>query len=112
MRYIPTTVHGILDYGSVGGLLALPRLMGWSTRVTQLLTGAALGTLLYSMLTRYELGLVKVLPMQGHLALDGMQGTLMCGAAALLREEDTVTRAGLVGIGMFELGASMMSKTE
>ena len=112
LRIVSTKTHGVLDYLSVGTLLAAPRLLGWGPRATNLLTGAAVGTLAYSLLTRYELGLFKVLPMPGHLALDAMQGALMCAAPALLAEEDGSVSAALVGLGAFELGAALTTKTQ
>lgn len=49
---ISTLVHGILDYVTAPTLIALPRMMGWGTRVTSLLTGAGAGVLGYSVMTR------------------------------------------------------------
>ena len=112
---IPTRLHGVLDYLSAGTLLALPRVLGWSTRVTNLLTGAALGTLGASLLTQYELGLVKVVPVKGHLILDGMSGALLAGAPFLLLDEadlrDNVTPI-LVGLGLFEIAAALLTRTQ
>ncbi len=70
MKLFSTRTHGILDFISVGTLLALPRLFGWSKQTTSLLTNIALGTFIASLLTRYEFGLFKVLPMKGHLLMD------------------------------------------
>ena len=112
MRFVSTRTHGILDYLSVGTLLALPRLLGWSKDVTRLLTGAAVGTLGYSLLTRYELGAVKTLPMQAHLTLDGMSGALLCGAPLLFPDEDGSVTGALVALGLFELGAALTTETE
>ena len=111
-RFVSTKTHGVLDYLSVGTLLAVPRALGWSPNVTRLLTGAACGTLAYSLLTRYELGLKRVLPMTTHLTLDALSGALFCAAPALLPEEDGVVAAALVGFGAFELGAALATKTE
>ena len=107
LRFVSTKTHGVLDYLSVGTLLALPRALGWGPRPTNLLTGAAVGTLAYSLLTRYELGLVRILPMPGHLALDALQGALLCAAPALLPDEDGSVAAALVGLGAFELAAAL-----
>lgn len=112
LRFVSTKTHGVLDYLSVGTLVAVPRLLGWSPRVTNLLTGAATGTLVYSLLTRYELGLKGVLPMTTHLTLDALSGALLCAAPALLPDEDDVVVAALVGFGAFELGAALTTKTE
>ncbi|MCU0494482.1 MAG: hypothetical protein MUD01_23080, partial [Chloroflexaceae bacterium] len=80
MKIFSTRTHGILDYVSVGTLFALPHVFNWHGPVKTLLTGAALGTLGYSLLTHYELGLVKALPMEAHLALDAMSGAMLCAA--------------------------------
>ena len=110
MRFVPTKLHGMLDYLSVGTLLAVPRLLGWDKELTRFLTGAAVGTLGYSVLTRYELGVVKVLPMTAHLTFDGMSGALFCAAPLLFPEEDRATTGALVAFGVFEIGAALTSK--
>lgn len=109
---ISTKLHGALDYSSALLLLALPRLMGWDERVTRLLTGSALATLAYSLLTRYELGLIKVLPMQAHLALDGTSGGLLATAPLRMQDEDQTVKAVLLGLGLFELTVTFLSQTE
>lgn len=109
MNLIPTQAHGILDYSSVATMLAAPRMLGWSGRIRWLVTGAAAMTLGYSLLTRYELGLAKVLPMEAHLALDALSGALFCGTPVLLRDDDQAVLAALFGFGVFELVVVMLS---
>lgn len=72
LRIIPTVVHGVLDYLASGTNLAFPRLLGldaapWAALVPRIdgLAGAG-----YSLITDYELGALKVLPMRTHLAFD------------------------------------------
>ena len=99
MKPISTRAHGVLDYLTAGTLLALPRMMGWGPGATRLLT-------------RYELGLVKKLPMKGHLALDGMSGALLCVAPFLLLDEDEGDATGpLVGLGLFEIVVPLLTQT-
>ena len=112
MKLFSTRTHGVLDYASVVLLLALPRFAGWSRPVTHLLTTSALATLVYSLCTRYELGVVKVLPMPAHLALDGTSGAALCLAAALRKEEPSAVRASLLGLGLFEITASLTTETQ
>lgn len=113
MRIIPTKVHGVLDYLSVAALLGLPRILGWDERVTNLLTGTALATLVYSLLTRYEVGVAGVVPMKAHLALDGLGGAGLCASALVLRDQEEAGVVGaLYGLGIFELSAAMMTQTE
>ena len=82
MRFIPTRVHGILDYATGLLLIAAPWLLGFARYGAEtwipVLLGA--GALAYSLLTDYELGLVKVLPMKAHLALDAASGVLLAAS--------------------------------
>jgi hypothetical protein len=68
--------------------------------------------LVYSALTRYELGLVKVIPMRGHLALDALSGSLLCAAPFTFLDEDTGVTAAIVGFGLFEIFAALTTETE
>ena len=73
MKVLPTYVHGIFDYIGGVALLAAPNLFGfadvggaavWIPRILGIVV------LLQSICTRYELGLVKMLPMKMHLMND------------------------------------------
>lgn len=108
---IPTMVHGMLDYLTAGTLLLLPRLLGWSAAATTLLTVMAVATVLYSLVTRYELSIAKLLPMSGHLALDALSGLGLIAAAFLLPSAGNGQFIGLIALGLFELGASMLTET-
>ena len=101
----------MLDYATAGTLFALPRLLGFDKRVTTLLTGAALGTLAYSLLTDYELAAVRALPMQTHLVLDAGSGAMLALAALLLPGEGAAVRSLLLGLGAFELFVSASTET-
>ena len=109
---IPTKAHGFLDYMTAGLLVTLPRAMGWSNCVTRLLDASAATTVVYSLLTRYELGVVKALPMKAHLAIDAVQGGALIGVAAFLEEEDPEVRATLAALGVFEVGVTLLSRTQ
>ena len=109
-RVLPTSAHGVLDYATVGTLLTAPRLFGWSRATKMLLTGSAIGALGYSLCTRYELGVVKLLPMPWHLALDAASGALLCAAPLALRNETPSAKAALVGFGLFELTAALTTR--
>ena len=110
-RFVPTKTHGVLDYLSVATLLTVPRILGWSAPLTNMLTGVAAGTLVYSLTTRYEFGAVKVLPMQAHLVLDGLSGAVVCAAPRFFADEPAAVKAMLRGYGVFALAASLTTKT-
>src|SRR5688572_2688062 len=71
MKVINTRLHGILDYASAFVLL-LPWFSGYYTGGPDTRILAAVGgiTILISLCTDYEFGLVKLLPMKAHLVLD------------------------------------------
>ena len=92
MTLIPTRVHGMIDY-AVGALLtAAPWLLGFSdhrvaTVVTVLFGVAALG---YAVVTDYELGLYRVLPMRVHLLIDVFWALALLGSPWLFGFSDRV----------------------
>lgn len=110
MKRLSTRAHGVLDLITAGTLVALPRVCGWGDGVTGLLTKLGVGSLGYSMLTDYEFGMVRVLPMRAHLALDALSGATLCAAPWMFPEEDDTTRAALVGLGVFEIGAALLTR--
>ena len=112
MKLFSTRTHGVLDYLSVGALIALPRVLGWKKDATSLLTGAALGTLGYSLLTNYELGAIGALSMKAHLALDAMSGAMLCAAPLLLSPQNKQVNTTLVGLGLFELAAATLTEKQ
>lgn len=112
MKLIPTKLHGVLDYAYTVLLFALPRVLGWGQRVTALLTVLAIGGLIYSLLTRYELGAFRVLPMKTHLVLDMMVGAVLVAVALLWGDEPAAVRIGMGALGAFELGAALVTDPE
>jgi hypothetical protein len=83
LRVIPTGVHGVLDYLASGVNLAFPGMLGlhddapWAALVFRIdgVAGAS-----YSLITDYELGALKVLPMPAHLAFDAARGAFMASS--------------------------------
>ncbi|MFZ1250165.1 MAG: hypothetical protein WAR37_01830 [Candidatus Microsaccharimonas sp.] len=72
-QFIPTKVHGALDYIVGIALILAPWLfnfasVGGPAVVIPIILG--IGLILYSIFTRYEWGLVKVLSMPYHLVFD------------------------------------------
>jgi hypothetical protein len=73
MKFIPTKVHGVLDYIVAIALIFAPMIFGFSQ-----IGGAAvvipvvlgIGLFLYSLFTKYEWGLIKVIGMPYHLVID------------------------------------------
>lgn len=109
MKWISTRTHGVLDYSMAVLMLALPWLFTWSDATKMLLTILAIGIVLYSLLTRYEMGAMRVLPMRAHLALDMVGGIVLLVAALMMSGEMDGVRWTLGVLGVAELGAAMMT---
>jgi hypothetical protein len=109
---ISTKAHGVLDYLTIATFITLPRVMGWSRGLTQGMTALAISKLGYTLLTRHELGAVKKLPMQAHLALDAAGGAALCAMPMLLGDEDDVGAAvACCALGLFDIAAAPLTQT-
>jgi hypothetical protein len=67
------------------------------------------GTIGYSLLTDYELGLFKVIPMPMHLALDAANGALLAASPWLFGFADEISAPHL-GFGLFEIVVTASSQ--
>jgi hypothetical protein len=77
MRFLPTMIHGVLDY--LVGLLVivLPFALGLQGSQKWALVILGLLVIVYSALTDYELGLARYLRIRFHLLLDTVFGLAM-----------------------------------
>jgi hypothetical protein len=110
MKALSPRAHGLIDYLWAAAVPTLPRLMGWSPQVTRLLTAAGMGGLVYSLVTDYELGMLRLLPMKGHLAFDYASAALL-GTAPFWLDEEPEVNAALVGLGLFALVVALNTGT-
>lgn len=105
---IGSRLHGLLDYLTGTGLVAASRLPALRGRFAgRALAGAGLSHVAYSLVTDYELGLVKRLPYRAHLGLDAA-GALGLAAAGATRRAP-VDCLVPVAVGAYELGAVLLS---
>lgn len=110
MRFLSTRVHGVLDY-AVGLLLVfLPRLFGFQTGGYEEKIPVILGVsaIAYSLITRYEYGLFKVLPFKLHLGLDVASGLVLASSPWLFGFADRVWGPHLC-FGLFEIVAAAIT---
>lgn len=82
IRFIPTSVHGVLDYLVGIALIAAPWLFGFAyvggiAVYLPIILGIVL--ILYSLITKYELGIpsIKFIPMPYHLLIDFIAAALL-----------------------------------
>ena len=114
-QFIPTRVHGVLDYLMGLLLIVLPFLPGFprvgtNAAATWIPVALGAGALVYSLVTNYELGLFRVLPMPVHLAFDFLGGALLAASPWLFGFHHQVYLPHLV-LGLFEIGAALFTST-
>ena len=92
MRFIPTRVHGMLDYASGLLLIVAPYLFGFADGTAAQYIPQALGAgiLLMSLITDYEFSLAKLVPMPVHLGVDVAGGLLLAASPWLFGFADRV----------------------
>ena len=112
MRFIPTRVHGMADYLLGVLLIAAPWLFdfadGGAETWLPVILGA--GVILYSLLTDYELGVMRRIPMATHLLLDLGGGVLLAASPWLFGFAEDVYLPHLV-LGLLEIGAALTTRT-
>jgi hypothetical protein len=112
-RPVDSTLHGVVDYSAGTFLLtAFPRLAGieGTRSARQVRTSAAIHAG-YSTLTKYPLGIVKVIPFQAHLALDAIGALALAATPFVTGQYKRGRRQWLphVGLGLFELASLAMT---
>ncbi len=82
MRFIPTRLHGFLDYIVGVVLIAAPWIFQFSdnTAATVVPIVLGVGLIVYSLVTDYELGIARVLPMSVHLFFDIAAGVVLAAS--------------------------------
>lgn len=88
IRFVPTRVHGVFDYIGGIGLILAPFVFGFFNVggiavILPMVLGV--GLIVYSLLTRYELGIpaVKFIPMPYHLIFDFVAAALLAASPFL-----------------------------
>lgn len=109
---ISTKIHGYIDYLMGALLIVSPWLFNFpegAATIFPIVLGA--GTIVYSLMTDYELGLFKVLSMKVHLGIDLMAGILLIAAPWIFGFADQVIWPFVI-LGIAEVGASLMTEKQ
>ena len=111
VRLLPAWLHAIADYAVGISLVVVALASGGSTGAVA--TGVVVGVtvLVVSMLTKYPLGVAKVLPFTVHSAGDYLAAALLLGAPWALNfaSGDTGITAFYVVAGIAVLGVSLIT---
>jgi hypothetical protein len=112
MRFIDTKTHGFMDYLVGIFLIASPWIFKLDPGAPEGIIFIILGAMaiVYSLITKYELGIIKILPMKAHLALDVLSGIVLAASPWLFDFADRVYLPHLI-LGLIEIGAGLMTRT-
>jgi hypothetical protein len=113
MNIINRRLHGILDY-VVGIVLVLsPRLFRFHDGGIEQSVPVFLGwaAIIYSLLTNYELGVLKLIPFRVHLGLDLLSGIFLAASPWLLGFADRVWVPHVI-LGCVEIAAVVLTRRE
>ena len=105
---ITTRVHGILDYIIGIALIAAPWIFGFANSGPETWVPVILGagSILYSLITDYELGLAGILSMKSHLRTDIVVGLVLAVSPWIFGFANVVWAPHLI-VGLVILGVSM-----
>src|SRR4051794_9000543 len=111
VRLLPAWLHAIADYAVAALLILVPIVAGGSDKAVA--TGIVVGVVvaIVSMLTKYPLGVVKVLPFTVHSAGDYLAAALLIAGPFVLsfNDSDTGLAAFYVAAGVAVLAVSLIT---
>jgi len=73
MRFINSTLHGLLDYAAATALIIAPFLLGLAEQSVfahWFSVAAGAGLIVYSLITKYAYSMAKIIPFKIHLMFD------------------------------------------
>lgn len=107
---LSTKIHGYMDY-LMGLLLILSPLIftlpAGAASTVPIVLGA--GVIVYSLITDYELGLLKILPMSTHLVIDIIAGVVLTASPWIFGFAAEVYLPHVI-LGVLEVGAGIFTE--
>jgi hypothetical protein len=107
---IPRSIHALIDYIYAIVLIGAPYALGFAGFGAEHLVFwvVGFGAIVYSLLTNYRLGLVKLIPFRVHLGLDLLAGLLLVASPWLFGFADRLWVPHVV-FGLLEIGAVLLT---
>lgn len=113
MKIIDTKVHGYVDYGMGFVLLLIPSLLHLKSDRLESMIFYILGILMlfYSILTDYQFGIYKVLPMKLHLYVDILSGVFLAASLWIFGFYHSVFMVHVI-LGLIVIGSALITKSK
>ena len=115
MKIIPRPLHAIADYLWAASIAAAPAVANFQQNSVpaNLCRALAASTVAASLCTRYEGGVLRVLPFKMHLAADLLSAVFTLASPWLLGfSSDKRARNTILGFALFEIVAVALSQTD
>jgi len=103
-------MHAIEDYMTSTALPYTARKLGVTPNTRRIMDSVAAVAGAQSMITDYEGGVLRLLPMRAHLAADVLMGVGLISIAGMMRRKPTVDRLALLGLGAFSIVTALMTR--
>jgi len=110
-RPISIRAHGMIDYTWTAAAIALAARGNVASSTARLLTRAAAVARTTSMMTNYEGGAIRVLPVKAHLALDVALCSVLIASPLFLPPSERRYAIVPVALGILGLAASLLTDT-
>lgn len=112
MRFISTKVHGVLDYIVGVLLIAAPWIFNFDNGSAAQWIPVSVGVviLIMSLMTNYEAGAMKVVPMRIHLTLDVIAGIFLAASPWLFRFSNEVSTPHVI-VGILAICSGLFTET-
>lgn len=113
MRFIPTRIHGVIDYIAGIFLIGMPWFLGFYSIGAESYIPILLGILAiaYSLFTNYELGVIRLFSVRTHLLFDLLSGVLLASSPWIFGFADRIYLPHVI-VGGFEILASLLTQKE
>lgn len=110
-RPISTRTHGTIDYAWVTTAGTLSTMMNGATATARLVRQAGAAAGFNAMMTNYEAGIMRVMPMKGHLAIDFVMCSALVMSPFFLPRSERRYAAVPVLLGIVGFLASIFTET-
>jgi hypothetical protein len=110
-RSISTKTHGMIDYSWASTAAAMPKMMTNAPAASRLIQNAGLAAGANTMLTNYEAGVLKLMPMTAHLAFDALIGGALLLAPLFVPASERRYALIPMAFGAVSLFSALMTET-
>lgn len=111
-RSISTAVHGGFDYTFATAIGAAPNAMANAPRTAHLLRTVSAALSLNAAVTNYEAGLMRLMPMKAHLAVEALVCAALVASPVFLPRAERRWAFVPVVAGLLGLATGLMTRTD